>query len=168
MTGFNDWILVEPTPMASEKRWDEVDRRVRERLSQRAEPELKARIDPGVDLASAQRAQAVRVRESEGRIVIDEHDHASVLRGSTTKTLRRGSKGIMGLFTMGDGVPDIVERADGSRSPVYRTINEGELFGTTTSDDELVERTMSETIQRDFVDAFEGAVRDVNLRYPGQ
>lgn len=168
MTGFNDWIMVEPTSMSSEDRPAEVEELVRQKLATRIGPQLRTRIDPGVNIPGSDRAQKVRVRSEEGRIVIDEQDQAAVLGGTAHASQKNApSPGVEGLFQMSDGIPSFVEKGDGSVVPVYRTISPRELFNTKDSDrDDVVEGVVGNTIQNNFVEVLEESIDEVNRQNP--
>lgn len=166
--GFNDWIKVDPAPLSALDRFDEVDAAARERLAKDLQTRLRSTIDPGVNLKSAMRAQAVRVASEGDRLVIDSHDQAEVLGASADMVDDDQDDNevtnVEQLFELGSGVPTVV---DGKLT--YRTISPEALFGNLKSADtsRVVEQTTTETLRMGIADAFDEASRDVSNRNPG-
>jgi hypothetical protein len=169
--GFNDWIRIDPAPMALDARLSEIDTEAKEKLASEIQTRIRGRVDPGIDLKSARRAQRVRAMEKGGSIVIDEHDQDAVLRGGMApqrdiSQARAGS--VADLFTMGTGVPQVEEAPDGTRRMVFRTIDENQLFAAQEQkeQDRAVQETVTETLRMGIVDAVEEAAAAVERRYP--
>lgn len=169
--GFNDWIYVEPVPMAHEGREEEIDLLMKERLATDIQRNLRGRVDPGVDLKSALQAQSVRVRSSGGQIIIDEHDQAAVLTGGQSNIPGApASQGIESLFKLGTGIPTIETGAGGERRLAFRTVDAKKMFTemAEAGRDTMVEGTVEESLRMNMVDAFEESFDTVRRRYPSE
>ena len=169
--GFNDWIQIEPAPMALDARLTEIDKEAKEKLASEIQARVRGRVDPGIDLKDARRAQRIRVVENGGSIVIDEHDQDAVLRGGMAPQQdisQASAGGVASLFTMGTGVPEVDRAPDGTRRLAFRTVNESELFAAQEQkeQDRSVQETVTETLRMGIVDAVEDAVATVERRYP--
>lgn len=169
--GFGDLIYITPAPMAIDRRQAEVEELAKIELAGDIQTRLRGRIDPGIDLMSARRAQSVRVAARGGSIVIDENDQAAVLRGGARPQqprVRPQAEGIEDLFTASSGVPAATRGPDGSTRLVFRTISAGALFGQQrqVEQDGMVEATVTEALHAGIVDAFENATSEVERRYP--
>lgn len=168
--GFNDWIRITPAPMALDARLDEIDNEAKSSLARDIQTRLRGRIDPGIDLSSARRAQTVRVTAKGGSLVIDEQDQGSVLRGGMPQRdiSKVSASGIADLFTMSSGVPEVERDPDGSNRLVFRTISADRLFAEQEQGEQnrVVQETVTETLRMGIVDSYETAVSEVERRYP--
>lgn len=163
--GFNDWIYIEPAPMNGVDRFEDVDAEAKRTLASAIEQRIKTRVDPGVDLNAAQRAQSITARQEDGQIVIDEDDRAGVLRGSPSVSKPSSRTDLDDLFQMSSGVPTVGQDAAGNRKLIFRAVDESKLFNLGTSEqDETVEVAVTDALRMGIVDAFEGAVTTVNRR----
>lgn len=169
--GFNDWINFEPAPMALDQRLEEIDTEAKTTLAAEIQNRVRGRVDPGIDLKSAQKAQKIRVREAGGSIVIDEEDQDAVLRGGLApqrdiSEARAG--GMADLFTMSSGVPEASRAPDGSNRLVFRSVASEDLFAHQEQDEQnrVIEETVTETIRMGIVEAVEKATSEVERRYP--
>ena len=169
--GFNDWIRIDPAPMALDARLNDIDEEAKADLAAQIQTNLRGRIDPGIDLKSARRAQAVRATAKGGQIIIDEHDQDSVLRGGMEPQRdisQAQAGGAADLFTMSSGVPQIETRADGTRRMVFRTIAAKDVFAQQAKkeQDRTVENTVTETVRNGVVDAFQDAAKNLDRQHP--
>jgi hypothetical protein len=170
--GFNDWIKFDSAPMALDHRLSEIDEEAKTGLAAEIQTRVRGRIDPGIDLKSARRAQKVRVKAEGGNIVIDEMDQDAVLRQQGNQPQRDISEaragGVADLFTMSSGVPEAVRAPDGSNRMVFRSVHAEQLFGQQEQDEQnrVVEQTVTETVRAGIVNAFEKATGEVERRYP--
>lgn len=169
--GFNDWIRFEPAPMALDQRVQEIDQEAKSILAEEIQTRVRGRVDPGIDLKSARRAQKIRVRAANGEIIIDEEDQDAVLRGGMApqrdiSETRAG--GVADLFTMSSGVPESVRAPDGSNKLVFRSISAEQLFAQQGQDEQnrVVQETVTETVRMGIVDAVEKATSEAEKRYP--
>lgn len=169
--GFNDWINIESSPMALDNRLSEIDEEAKNVLAGEIQTRVRGRVDPGIDLKSARRAQKIRAQASGGQIIIDEEDQAAVLRGGSApqrdiSEARAG--GMADLFTMSSGVPDMARAQDGSNQMVFRTIAAKDLFAKQEQDEQnrVVQNTVTDTIRSGIVDAFDEATKKIEQRYP--
>lgn len=169
--GFNDSIYIDPAPMALDQRSEEIDQEAKSSLANQIQSRVRGRVDPGIDLKSARRAQKIRVKENDGNIIIDEEDQSSVLNGGAApqrdiSETRAG--GIADLFSMSSGVPEIARAPDGSNRMVFREIAAEQLFAQQGQDeqDRVVEETVTETVRMGIVSAFDDATKKVEQRYP--
>lgn len=168
--GLNDWIYVTPVAAGAETRSDEIDQLAKTKLSEAIQSKVRARVDPGIDLRSAGRAQAVRSYASDGRIVIDEQDQGEVLTGSTKEPTPPGTAeadSVEDLYSMSSGIPEVIADPDGTSRISFRTIRASALFGEKQIEqDESVQGIVTETLQMGIVDAVEEATADVLRRFP--
>lgn len=169
--GFNDWIHVDSSPMALDQRSTEIDQEAKTTLANQIQSRVRGRVDPGIDLKSARRAQKIRVQAKDGSIVIDEEDQSAVLSGGTApqrdiSETRAG--GIADLFSMSSGVPEVTRAPDGSNRMVFREIAAEQLFAQQGQDEQnrVVEETVTETVRMGIVGAFDDATKKVEQRYP--
>lgn len=169
MSGFNDWIFFGPKDNAGVARLDEVDAEARKSLASNLQTRLRGRIDPGVDVASALRAQAVRVTSDGDRMVIDSEDQGAVLAASSEMVAgdtgdQAGS--VEELFAPGSGIPSASQGSDGETKMTFRTISLAALFGEQKQmeQDRIVEQTTTDVLQNGVVDAYDEASATVNRR----
>jgi hypothetical protein len=169
MAGFNDWISFDPAPMSALERAQEVDDEAHAEIAKRAQTRLRARVDPGVRLQDAFKAQAIRVNAEGGRLVIDEDDQGDVLRDREGEQPEEDDDSlvndVMQLFEPSSGVPKIV-----NGQLTYRQISLRALFGEQKKDeqDRVVEGVLHDTIQSSVVDAYEQATNTIGQRYPSK
>jgi hypothetical protein len=164
-----NWISFEPNEKGADKD-EEVDSIVHKRLAQNVQTRLRAQADPGIDLRSARRAQAIRARADGSDIVVDEDDQAKVIAGAQEpeEDTESQATNLDDLFKPGSGVPEAVSRPDGSTQLVFRSIKEAGLFRQTIrgNQNDAVERTISDTLRSGTVDAFEEAFDEMSRLYP--
>ncbi len=172
MSGFNDWIFFGPKDTAGVARLDEVDAEARTILAGNLQTRLRGRIDPGIDVAAALRAQAVRVTSEGDRMVIDSEDQGAVLAASSEMVageLGDEAGSVEELFAPGSGVPSAAQGADGETKLTFRTISLAALFGEQKQQeqDRVVEQTTTDVLRNGVVDAYDQATATVNRRHPG-
>ena len=160
--GFNDWIylVLEPHPLTH--RQGEVEQAIRGDLARALETRLRGRVDQGIDLRSAERAQAVRVRSEGNRLVIDEGADHGVVRARAPHAQENRTQ-LDDLYHTSLAPPEVIE--DGR--VVFRTIAEEDLFGAHAWQDEIVDRTAQDVVMTELVDAFDRASKKVALEHPG-
>lgn len=169
--GFNDWIRIDPAPMALDARLNDIDEEAKADLAAQIQTRLRGRIDPGIDLKSARRAQSVRATAKGGQIIIDEHDQASVLRGGMEpqrdiSQVKAG--GAADLFQMSSGIPQIELGHDGARRMVFRTIAAEDVFAKQEQKEQerTVEQTVTETVRDELVNSFQDAAKNLERQHP--
>jgi hypothetical protein len=161
MGGWNDWIYVVPAPHPATHRPEEVEREVNAELASALEARLRGRVDVGVDLGGGTRAHAVRVAAEGNRLVIDEgKDHG--VQEAPARRRRRARPTIEDLFHTSLAEPHVLE--DGRVA--FRVLTEEDLFGADRAQDEMVDRTAQEILNEQFSEAFERAVKKVELAHP--
>jgi hypothetical protein len=166
----NNWITFVPAHGAAEKA-EEIESVAKQRLSKDLQSRLRNNIDPGIDLKSARRAQSIRVQASGGRLVIDEDDQAKLFsggepeKGSDSEPL---APNLEDLFKPGSGVPESVTQPDGSSKLVFRSILADDLFGQQIKNERtsMVEKTITDVLRTNTVDAIEDAMQEVDRLYP--
>ncbi len=160
--GFNDWIylVLESHPLTHRR--DEVERAVGEDLARSLETRLRGRIDQGIDLRSAERAQAMRVRSEGNRLVIDEGNDHGIARGRAAEPQAKRTQ-LDDLYHTSMAAPEALE--DGRVA--FRAIAEEDLFGSQAWQDEIVDRTAQDVLTAELVDAFDRATKKVALEHPG-
>ena len=172
MAGFNDWVYFEPASVAGIDSANEVDALARENLARRTQEALRSRIDPGISLRDARRAQAVRVRSEGDRLVIDQDDQADVLDAASGMTKEEPDDTVAStveqLFETSSGVPKAVVGSDGQERLAFRSISIESLFGAQrqTTQDQAIEQSVTENLRTNIVDAYEDAVSEVGRRHP--
>jgi len=167
----SSWITFEPGGAAIEKS-DEIDQIAQTKLAQDIQQRLRNQVDPGIDLKSARRAQAIRVQANGGQLVIDEEDQDKLFGGGVAQAEEDDAQPQAGnlddLFRPGSGVPESVTQQDGSTQLVFRSIKAKDLFGSqvTARRSEMVERVVANVLQSEVVDAVEDAMGQVDRLYP--
>lgn len=170
--GFNSWIYAEPAGPGAETHGEEIDSLAKAKLASEIQTKVRARIDPGIDLRNASRAQAVRSYADEGNIVIDEKDQAELITGEAEDAGPAGTSTTEAstmddLYSLGSGIPEIIADPDGTTRISFRTIKASSLFGDRQADqDDTVQSIVTDTLQMGIVDAIDEATSDVNRRYP--
>ena len=160
--GFNDWIylVLEPHPLTHRR--DEAERAVGADLARVLETRLRGRVDQALDVRSAERAQAVRVRAEGNRLVIDEREDHGVVRARAPEA-RVNRTQLDDLYHTSLAAPEVID--DGRVA--FRTIAEEDLFGSQAWQDEIVDRTSQDVVMAELVDAFDRASKKVALEHPG-
>ena len=166
----NNWITFEPDPRASEKS-EEIDAIAQTKLAKSIQERLRSQVDPGIDLKSARRAQAIRVTASGGELVIDEDDQAKLFAGGVAdeeNDAEPPAGNLEDLFRPGSGVPESVTQPDGSTKLVFRSIKAADLFGQQIQADrtEMVEHVLSDVLRNNSLEAIEDSMREVDQLYP--
>ena len=151
-------------------RVEEIDDLAQTSLAKEIQQRLRQQVDPGIDLKSARRAQAIRVRAQGGQIIVDEDDHGKVLSHSAEREKEEAdqqSSNLDDLFQPGSGIPEAVSQEDGTTRLVFRSIKASDLFGQLIDSrrDERVERTISDVIQSKTLEAIEEAHREIGRLY---
>lgn len=171
MKGFNDWIFFDAKGTSPLEHAEEVNNHARQTLARDLQTRLRGRIDPGVGLEGALRAQAVRVSADGDRLVIDQEDQAGVLAASSGMVA--GDNGeeassVEQLFELSSGVPSATQDASGETKMVFRTITLDALLGSQRQNDQdlMVEQTTTEALRSGIVGAFEDASEEVARRHP--
>jgi hypothetical protein len=149
---------------------EEVEQIAQGHLAKEVQQRLRNQSDPGIDLKSARRAQAIRVRAEGGQIVVDEDDQGKVLSvgGEPEKEeSTQSAANLDDLFRPGSGVPEAVTRPDGSIQLVFRSIKASDLFNQQIEGrrDEMVERAISDVLRTGTVDAIEEAQDEIGRLY---
>jgi hypothetical protein len=161
--GFNDWIYASPAPTAIDGRQEEVEERVRSKLAAQIQERLRTRLDPGIDLRSAKRAQAVRSVADGNRIVITGDDEDA----KETSSIEANS--VDDLFKLSSGVPEVYTDEFGTTQMVFRSIKMSSLLEVTQDDqDKTVDQIVTDVLQLGMVDAIEDAMKDVESTYPAE
>ena len=159
--GWNDWIYVVPQPNPLTHRADEVEREVNSELAGSLETRLRGRIDHGVELRAAERAQAIRVAAEGNRLVIDEGEDHGVTPAPARSSGQNRTK-LDDLFHTSMAVPEVLD--DGSVA--FRVIGEDDLLGAQERQDETVDHAAQEVLNERLVEIFERAVKKVDLEHP--
>lgn len=154
--GFTDWFTISPKSHPLVDRHEEVTEAIHEDLAGRLQDKLRLRLDQGVDLRTAMQAQAVRVAAEGNRLVISEKKQEAVLKNGGKRV------NFDDLFSLSSGVPEVL---DGGRI-AFRSMTDGELFNSQQWRDDVVDRTVQELMQQDYVDVVEQAARKVALEHP--
>jgi hypothetical protein len=155
--GWNDWLNVVLAPHPLTHRAEEVEREVNAELAGALQSRLRGRIDPGIVLGGGARAEAIRVAAEGNRLVIDEgEDH-----GVAGHPARARRTELEDLFHTSLAPPEVLD--DGRVA--FRVIDEDAVPGATGGQDELVDRTVQEVMNEQFVDALERAARKVELEH---
>ena len=171
MTNFGDMIQIVPAEDVRIKYRDEVTELARERLARDVQQRLRGRVDFGVGVNAARRAQAIRVTAKGNRLVIDESDQGAVLGAAgdqvaeTDPTL---ANNVDDLFEPSSGVPRMHTGADGKPRMVFRTITADQIFAgqEQKETDATVEQTVTETVRAGIVDAYDDALQQVARKHP--
>jgi len=165
--GFNDLILIEPVPMSALDRGDEIEEIARAKLADKLQRRLRTTLDPGHDLRSAVRAQAVRVVPDGERFVVSHEDQAAVVKPATAASSTpppdpNQVTDIDQLFQPSSGVPSVV---DGKL--VYRTITPVILFGSHKEEAQaqLFEQTVTAVLREEVVNSYEEAIAEVSRQH---
>ncbi len=148
---------------------EQVDALVQKRLAEQIQMRLRNQVDPGISLAAARRAQAIRARVEDGSIVINEEDQGNILpsgegEGSGPSEGEPAALNLDDLFMPSSGVPVASKRADGSTQLVFRSIRAEDIFNEQSlkRNNELVRDTIADVLRSGTVDAIEDAMREVD------
>jgi len=171
--GFGDMIQIVPSEDARITRRDEVNELARERLAEDVQLRLRGRVDHGLDVRSAHRAQAVRVTAEGNRLVIDRADQGAVLGAAgdqVEETDQTMASSVDELFEPSSGVPKMQRDATGKERLVFRTISAKEVFAQQKQEqaDSTVEQTVTDTVRTGIVHAYEGACKTLARQHPEQ
>lgn len=166
----SNWITFEPNAKASDKT-DEIESIAQTRLARDIQERLRNQIDPGIDIRSARRAQAIRVQAEGGQIVIDEDDQAKLFAGGVAEEENDAeppASSLDDLFRPGSGVPEAQTQQDGSTQLVFRSIKASDLFNQQIAGrrSEMVEHVIADVLQTGVVDAVENGIQEVDRLYP--
>lgn len=171
MSGFNDWIFFSPKGTSPLEHTAEVNDHARQTLARDLQTRLRGRIDPGIGIQGALRAQAVRVSADGDRLVIDQEDQGAVLAASSGMVDNDNGQeatSVEQLFEQGAGIPAATQDASGETKLVFRTITLESLLGNQRQNDQdlMVEQTTTEALRSGIVGAFEDASNEVSRRHP--
>lgn len=166
--GFGEMFMIEPAPMSTIDRLEDVDANARRRIAERLQTRLRSTVDPGVSLKSAMAAQSIHVSPQGDEFVIDQEDQANIIKPPAAQS-RSGSgdpnqvENVDELFEMGSGVPAM---RDGKL--VYRTISPAALFGEFRKEafTQQFEQTVTATLRDEMLDAYEEALDEVGREHP--
>ena len=164
------WITFEVDARGGEKS-DEVESFAQSKLAKDVQTRLRNQADPGIDLKSARRAQAIRARAEGGQIIIDEEDQAEIIHGKKEQEESDSeppASNLDDLFRPGSGVPEAVNQPDGTTKLVFRSIRAEDLFSQQIKGrrSEMVEQTVSNTLRTGTVEAIEEGFREMERLYP--
>jgi len=159
-----NWITFEE---AEDNRDEQVDAAAQASLAGLIQQRLRVQIDPGIDISSARRAQAIRASYEDGQIVINEDDQAKLFNGQREESAddsQPPAANLDDLFRPGSGVPESISNPDGSSTLVFRSITAANLFNeqNENSRTETVQRAISDVLRFNTVDAIEGAQREAD------
>ena len=157
--GWNDWLYVVLESHPLTHRSEEVEREVNAELAGALQSRLRGRMDYGVMAPGGARAEGIRVASEGNRLVIDDggEDHGVAGgRGNRTK--------LDDLFGTSLAAPSVLD--DGRVA--FRVIDEDQLPGSAGWRDDLVDRTVQEVMNEQFVDALERAAKQVELAHPAE
>ena len=161
MGGWNDWIYIVPRPHPLAHRQEEVEREVQAQLADKLEARLRARIEPGVDLRHGVRGHAVRVAAEGNRLVIDAEDDHGLREAKAPRSRRRRAR-LEDLFHTSTDPPEPLE--DGTLA--FRVLHEEEFLSAQAEQDDVVDRTTQDVLHGELVEAYERAVKKVELEHP--
>jgi hypothetical protein len=157
MIDLNQYINVDQGGSAVAGRPDEVDDKLRAELAKRIQQRVKNRMDPGIDVRDAKRFSAIRAKEEAGRIILTDKDETNPYSEDD------GEGGVEDLFTMGSGIPKVV-----NGKLEFRTMSPTNIFVRRSQEtqDQQVRDIVSNTVQTGIVDDYSKAVQDVENMYP--
>lgn len=146
MSPLMDAFTVELKRSGAADRPEEVATKIREKLAEDVQRELRTQADLGISGANP---NAIEVKATETGMVIRSDNSMAVVEEITRRTNKeqpQQTKSIEDLFTQSSGVPELVESSNGTTVATFRTISLEDALGEQTQ--RAAEFRRNTTIQR--------------------